>query len=85
MRTVSYRLPSDVVQALGRAASRRGVARSAIVREALQKYLSLEQWSEETGALIDALVTYPGSGNGRLASDGEAILRARFRARRRSR
>ena len=85
METASFRLPPSILRALERAAGRKGVAKSALVRAALQRYLAQQESSGSTGALVDALVTYPGSGKGHLAARGEEILRERFRARRRSR
>ena len=84
MDTVSFRLPSDVIDSLALAASRRGVARSVVVREALVAFLDPVAEEDTTGALIDALVTYPGSGVGDLAARSEEHLRARFHGRRRS-
>jgi Arc/MetJ-type ribon-helix-helix transcriptional regulator len=85
METASFRLPPAVVRALERVAARKRVPKSALVREALQRYLALEKSSRSTGALVDALLTYAGSHAGDLAARGEEILRKRFRARRRSR
>jgi Arc/MetJ-type ribon-helix-helix transcriptional regulator len=86
METTSFRLPSELVRALQGAARKRGVSRSELVRDALAAWLGTAAAGPvTTGALVDALVTWKGSGRGELATDGERILRERFRARRRSR
>jgi Arc/MetJ-type ribon-helix-helix transcriptional regulator len=85
METASFRLPPAILRALERAAELEGVAKSAVVRAALQRYLEQQEASRTTGALVDALVTYRGSGKGDLAARSEEILRARFRGRRRTR
>jgi Arc/MetJ-type ribon-helix-helix transcriptional regulator len=85
METASFRLPPAILRALERTAQRKKLAKSAVVRAALQKYLEREESLGSTGALVDALVTYRGSGKGDLAARGEELLRARFRGRRRTR
>lgn len=87
MDNVSLRLPRSVLESLGETASRRGVARSEIVREALARYLAAPPATKPTTTVerIDALVTYAGSGTRDLGSRSEEHLRKRFRARRRHR
>jgi len=82
VETTSIRLPPALIQAIERAAVGRGVSRSTLVREALEEYLR-RTGSTGLGALVDRLVTYPGSGVGHLATRGEEILRERFSGRRR--
>jgi metal-responsive CopG/Arc/MetJ family transcriptional regulator len=85
MHTASFRLPPELIGALARTASRRGEPRSEVVRAALEEYLARarEEGNTSLGALVDALVTYPGSGVGDLAARSEAHLRSKFHARRR--
>jgi Arc/MetJ-type ribon-helix-helix transcriptional regulator len=82
VETTSIRLPPGLIHAIERAAARRGVSRSTLVREAIEEYL---RGAESAGlvALVDRLVTYPASGLGDLSTRGEEILRERFRGRRR--
>ena len=82
METTSIRLPPSLIQSIERAATRRGVNRSTLVREAVEDYLH-RAGGGGLVALIDRLVTYPGSGVGDLSTRGEQILRERFRGRRR--
>jgi len=39
VETTSIRLPPGLIQAIERAAARRGISRSTLVREALEEYL----------------------------------------------
>jgi len=80
--TTSIRLPPGLIQAIERAAARRGVSRSTLVREALEEHLR-GAGSAGLAGLVDRLVTYPGSGVGDLSTRGEEILRERFHGRRR--
>lgn len=80
----SFRLPPSLLGDLDKVADARGVPRSFVVREALSAYVERAQ-PATTGQIIDALVTWKGSGKGNLAEHGEQILRERFRGRRRSR
>ncbi|MBI2898153.1 MAG: ribbon-helix-helix protein, CopG family [Deltaproteobacteria bacterium] len=84
METTSIRLPESLARAVARVAARRGLARSTIVRKALEDYLRRtgEESARGLGALVDALVDYPGSGVGDLGARGEDHLRRRFRGRR---
>jgi Arc/MetJ-type ribon-helix-helix transcriptional regulator len=85
METTSIRLPHELIVTLERARTRRGVTRSDLVREAIEAYLRQIQEAPTSGlgALVDSLVTYPGSGVGDLATRGEHYLREKFGARRR--
>lgn len=85
METTSIRLPEALVRSVDRLASQRGVDRSTLVRAAIDEYLqrSGERRSEGLGALVDALVTYPGSGVGDRGARSEEYLRRTFRERRR--
>ena len=86
MQTASFRLPPKLLRSLRERAQRLGVTRSTVVRDALAMWLSANGDSPpSTGVLLDLLVTWRGSGRGNLATEGERILRERFRARRRSR
>ena len=86
METTSIRLPYELTRALDRVASRQGVARSTVVRTAIEHYLSRagEARAAGMGARVDALVDYPGSGIGDLGARSERYLRQRFRGQRRS-
>jgi metal-responsive CopG/Arc/MetJ family transcriptional regulator len=87
VNTASFRLPEDLLGALERQATRARRPKSELVRVALEQYLKRADRQRETGLRqrVDELVTYEGSGSGDLAIRGEAILRARFRGRRRPR
>lgn len=84
METTSIRLPEPLARTLDRLASRRGVTRSAVVRQAIEDYLRRagEKRVEGLGARVDALVDYSGSGVGDLGARGEEYLRRTFRGRR---
>lgn len=84
VNTTSIRLGEALARTLDRLASRRGVARSTVVRRAIEDYLRRAGGTraERLGALVDALVDYPGSGVGDLGARGEDYLRRTFRGRR---
>jgi hypothetical protein len=85
MALTSIRLPDDLVRDVDEVAARRRSTRSEVVREAVAEYCAVARGGREIDpvALVERLVTYPGSGQGDLAQRSEFYLRALFRARRR--
>jgi Arc/MetJ-type ribon-helix-helix transcriptional regulator len=85
MALTSIRLPDHLVHDVDEVAARRRSTRSEVVREAVAEYCAAARGGRELDpvALVERLVTYPGSGRGDLAERSEFYLRALFRARRR--
>lgn len=85
VETTSIRLPAHLVEAIERVAARSGLTRSTLVRQAVEDYLRKTSAEPRRGlvALVDDLVTYPGSKVGDLSTRGEDYLREMFRGRRR--
>jgi len=84
VETTSIRLPDALALTVDRVASRRGITRSVVIREALLDYLRRagEEGAGGLGMRVDALVDYQGSGVGDLGARGEDHLRRAFRERR---
>ncbi len=87
MPLTSIRLPDHLMREVDEVATRRRRTRSEVVREAVAEYCASARADRkiDPGALVERLVTYPGSGCGDLAERSEFYLRALFRARRRRR
>ena len=87
MSLTSIRLPDHVAREVAEIAARRHITRSEVVREAVAHYCAAARATEEVDpvALVEQLVTYPGSGRGDLARHSEDYLREIFRERRRRR
>ena len=87
MALASIRLPDHLVREVDEVAARRRVTRSEVVREAVAEYCATARSTRtrDPVALVEQLVTYPGSGRGDLARRSEEYLRELFRARRRRR
>jgi metal-responsive CopG/Arc/MetJ family transcriptional regulator len=81
------RLPDALTNRLDQLAIERDTSRSALIREAVERFCDDAQAEArlDRAALVERLVTYPGSGRGDLAENGERILREHFDARRRRR
>ena len=72
---LTLRLPQDVVRAIARLARERGVAKSQVVREAIQQYVAAEPASI-SGATWDRVKHMVGSlGANRAASERDQIAR----------
>jgi metal-responsive CopG/Arc/MetJ family transcriptional regulator len=87
MDTTSLRLPRHLSAALDRLAVERGTTRSVIIREAVEEYVAASRTtgSGDRVALVERLVTYPGSGRKDGGARSEEYLRRSFGARRRNR
>jgi metal-responsive CopG/Arc/MetJ family transcriptional regulator len=87
MPLTSIRLPDHLVRDLDEVAARRKTSRSDVVREAVEQYCASSRTRDELDpvAIVERLVTYPGSGRGDLARRSEAYLRELFGERRRRR
>ena len=79
MTVRTYRIDDALHDELDRAAKRRGVSRTVLVREALVQYLRSGERPEMTLVeLADSLATHPGSGVTDLGTRSEEHLRARL-------
>ena len=54
MTPISLKMPRHLVREVSEAARRRGVSRSALIREALEAFLRAERSDEPTSALSEA-------------------------------
>jgi len=57
MKTIAIEVPDDLLAAIQSAAKKRGETKSAVMREALQEFLSKNQ---NTGSCLDLAVILPG-------------------------
>jgi len=73
----SFRLPTALARALSRAARARGVPKSQLVREALERYLAAEEPAKSPPAVRDRSAPYIGAVRldaGKLAADDTARM-----------
>jgi metal-responsive CopG/Arc/MetJ family transcriptional regulator len=85
VQTKAIRLPDELTRAVDRIAEARRRRRSDVIREAIERYVA-EHASDRLGdrlAVLDRLVTYPGSGVRDLGSRSKDHLRKIFDERRR--
>ena len=87
MALTSIRLPDHLVRQVDEVAAQQRITRSEVVRDAVAQYCTAARSARthDPVALVEQLVTYPGSGRGDLARRSEDYLREIFRARRRRR
>jgi len=87
MALTSIRLPDHLVREIDEVAAQQRVTRSEVVRDAVAQYCTAARSASRRDpvALVEQLVTYPGSRRGDLARRSEDYLREIFRARRRRR
>ncbi len=89
MAVANIRLPDHLSRELDEIAARRRTTRSTLVREAVAQYCNAvrDEDTEDPFLLLDAEVTYEGSGVGDLSTNSEAYLREKLsgRSRRRTR
>jgi predicted DNA-binding protein len=73
----SFRLPTPLARALARAARARGVPKSQLVREALERYLAQEEPAQASASVKERSAPYIGSVRldaGALAADAAARM-----------
>lgn len=87
MDVATIRLPDDLARSLERIATRQGVTRSEVMREALVQYSRAAEKAPgiDRVALLQELVTYSGSGQVDLGTRSKEHLREIFAARRKRR
>jgi metal-responsive CopG/Arc/MetJ family transcriptional regulator len=83
--TTSVRLPAELTEGLDHLARDRGTTRSELIRLAIEAFVEAARAGgpADRVALLRAIVTYPGSGRGDLATRSAHHLRKTFDARRR--
>ena len=64
MSTISFKVPETLEAELSAAASRRGVSKSALVREAIQSYLLFEETAERPESALSQVADLVGAFSG---------------------